>query len=347
MADTPETAAQATAQSSADAAGHAAANAAPALHPPPTIALLSGTVDLAFLVPAFQAACPGVDLRLLPDLGTLQQIEAAACWQPPPGVLATLPGLRLVQSLAAGIDHLTNDPALPRQVPLCRIVDPEMASGMAAYVVWAVVHHQRHMGRFLQQAGQQLWKVQPVQPTRQHTVGIAGLGFLGQTCAQALLALGYRVRGWRRSAPPPAGVASEVVLFHGDAQRADFLAGCDTLVNLLPLTEATRGVLDAALLAQLPRGAHLVNVGRGDHLVQADLLAALASGQLAAATLDTFAQEPLPAGHPFWLHPQITVTPHIATRTHPAVIVQQTLDNLAALRAGHRPDAAVDLARGY
>ena len=318
------------------------------LQPPPTIALLSGTVDLAFLVPAFQAACPGVDLRLPPDLGPLDQIEAAACWQPPPGVLATLPGLRLVQSLAAGIDHLTGDPALPRQVPLCRIVDPEMASGMAAYVVWAVVHQQRHMGQFLQQASQQLWKVQPVQPTRQHCVGIAGLGFLGQTCAQALLALGYRVRGWRRSAPTaadalPAGVA----LFHGDSQQADFLAGCDTLVNLLPLTDATRGVLDAALFNQLPRGAHLVNVGRGDHLVEADLLAALASGQLGAATLDTFAQEPLPAGHPFWLHTQITATPHIATRTHPAVIVRQTLDNLATLRAGSRPAAAVDLARGY
>lgn len=315
------------------------------LHPAPVIALLSGTVDMAFLKPAFQAACPGVDLRLLPDLGPLDQIEAAACWQPPPGVLATLPNLRLLQSLAAGIDHLTSDPRLPQQVPLCRIVDPEMASGMAAYVAWAVVQHQRHMGRYLQQAAQSQWLVQPVQPTNQHCVGIAGLGTLGQTCATVLLALGYAVRGWRRSAggPVPAGVA----LFHGDDQRAEFLAGCDTLVNLLPLTDQTRGVLDAGLFAQLPRGAHLVNVGRGDHLVEADLLAALASGQLGAATLDTFVQEPLPAGHPFWLHPQITTTPHIATRTHPAVIARQTLANLAAVRAGRAADVAVDRARGY
>jgi glyoxylate/hydroxypyruvate reductase A len=318
---------------------------AAALQPPPVIALLSGTVDLAFLVPAFQAACPGVDLRLLPDLGPLQQIEAAACWQPPAGVLATLPGLRLVQSLAAGIDHLTSDPALPQLPPLCRIVDPEMASGMAAYVAWAVVQQQRHMGRYLQQAGQAQWLAQPVQPTNQHRVGIAGLGTLGLACASVLQALGYSLRGWRRSAggDVPAGVA----LFHGDAQRGEFLAGCDTLVNLLPLTAQTRGMLDAGLFSQLPRGAHLVNVGRGEHLVEADLLAALASGQLGAATLDTFAREPLPAGHVFWRHPQITVTPHIATRTHPRVIVQQTLDNLAAVRAGRRPAAAVDLARGY
>ena len=320
-------------------------HASPSLHPPPVIALLSGTVDLAFLRPAFEAACPGVDLRLLPDLGALDQIEAAACWQPPAGVLATLPNLRLLQSLAAGIDHLTSDPQLPTQVPLCRIVDPEMASGMAAYVAWAVVHQQRHMGRFLQQQARAEWTVQPVQPTNQHRVGIAGLGTLGQACAVVLQALGYSVRGWRRSpdGPVPAGVA----LFHGDAQRADFLAGCDTLVNLLPLTAQTRGVLDAGLFSQLPRGAHLVNVGRGEHLVEADLLTALASGQLGAATLDTFAREPLPADHPFWQHPQVTVTPHIATRTHPRVIVQQTLANLAAVRAGRAADAAVDLARGY
>ncbi len=315
------------------------------LHPPPVIALLSGTVDLAFLKPAFEAACPGVDLRLLPDLGPFHQIEAAACWQPPPGLLATLPRLRLVQSLAAGIDHLTRDPALPQQVPLCRIVDPEMASGMATYVAWAVAHHQRHMDRYLQQASQSQWKVQPVQPTNQHRVGIAGLGTLGQACATVLQALGYAVRGWRRSAGGP--VPEGVVLFHGDAQRAEFLAGCDTLVNLLPLTAQTRSVLDAGLFAQLPAGAHLVNVGRGEHLVEADLLAALASGQLGAATLDTFLQEPLPADHPFWRHSQITVTPHIATRTHPRVIVQQTLANLAAVRAGRAPEGAVDLARGY
>lgn len=315
------------------------------LHPPPVIALLSSTVDLAFLKPAFEAACPGVDLRLLPDLGDVAQIEAATCWQPPPGLLATLPNLRLVQSAAAGIDHLSTDPALPRQLPLCRIVDATMAGGMAAYVTWAVVQHQRQMGLYRQQAAQALWQTHPVQPTGGHRVGIAGLGWLGTACAQALQALGYTVRGWRRSADGAAPAGVEV--FSGDAQRDAFLAGCDTLVNLLPLTAATRGLLDAALFARLPRGAHLVNVGRGEHLVEADLLAALDSGQLAAATLDTFAREPLPADHPFWRHPRITVTPHIATRTTPAVIARQTLDNLALVRAGRAAEVAVDLARGY
>lgn len=320
-------------------------NALAPLHPPPVIALLSRTVDLAFLRPAFEAACPGITLRLLPDLGDVSQIEAACCWQAPHGLLATLPNLRLIQSAAAGIDHLTTDPALPRHLPLCRIVDPTMASGMAAYVTWAVVQRQRQMPLYLQQAAQASWQTHPVQPTREHRVGIAGLGWLGTACATALRALGYTVRGWRRSAT--GDVPEGVELFTGDAQRAAFLAGCDTLVNLLPLTDATRGVLDAALFAQLPRGAHLVNVGRGEHLVEADLLAALASGQLGAATLDAFATEPLPADHPFWRHPQVTVTPHIATRTTPAGIVRQTLANLAVVRAGRAAEVAVDLGRGY
>lgn len=313
---------------------------------PPTIALLSSQIDMAYLVPAFEAACPGVQLRRAPDLGPLDQIDAAVCWVPPPGVLAQMPRLQLVQSLAAGIDHLTSDPQLPRQVPLCRIVDADMASGMAAYVAWAVVQGQRHMGAYLQQQRQGLWQEQPVQHPRHHRVGIAGYGALGQACARALRAIGYPVRGWRRRAEADAGEPG-LTLFHGAAQLPDFLAGCDTLVCLLPLTEATRGVLNAQLLAGLPRGAHLINVGRGDHLVEADLLAALASGQLGAATLDAFTQEPLPADHPFWAHPQITLTPHIATRTPAAVIAQQTLDHLAAVRAGRAAEVAVDLGRGY
>jgi glyoxylate/hydroxypyruvate reductase A len=314
------------------------------LTPPPVIALLSRSVDLAFLKPAFEAACPGLDLRLLPDLGDVSEIEAACCWQSPPGLLATLPNLRLIQSAAAGIDHLTSDAALPRHLPLCRMTDTAMASGMAAYVTGAVVQHQRQFGRYRAQQAQALWQTHPVQPTAQHRVGIAGLGTLGAACAQALGALGYAVRGWRRSG---SGGPPGVEVFSGDAQRDAFLAGCDTLVNLLPLTEATRGVLNADLFARLPKGAHLINVGRGEHLVDADLLAALDSGQLGAATLDAFTPEPLPADHAFWRHPGVTVTPHIATRATPQGIAEQTLHNLAAVRAGRPAALAVDLSVGY
>ena len=153
------------------------------------------------------------------------------------------------------------------------------------------------------------------------------------------------MRGWSRS--PKRDLPAGLQAFHGEAGQAEFLAGCDTLVCLLPLTEDTRGILSQKLFNQLPRGAHLINVGRGAHLVEADLLAALASGQLAAATLDALTQEPLPPDHPFWADPRILITPHIATRTDPAVIARQTADNLALIDAGRAAEVAVDLQRGY
>ena len=299
---------------------------------PPCIALLSETVALDSLAKAFERTSPGIELRSGTDLGRLEDIDVAVCWYPPKGLLAKLPKLQLVQSLAAGIDHLTDDPDLPRHVPLCRVVDRTMAAGMNAYVAWAVVSQQRHMPAYAADAARGRWKEQPIVSPRRHRVGILGLGTLGRACASVLSSIGYAVRGFSNTAKTelPDGVTG----FHGAEQRADFLAGCDTLVNLLPLTPETRGCLNAALYAQLPRGAHLVNVGRGAHLVEADLIPALESGQLAAATLDAVPTEPLPPEHPFWRHPQIIVTPHIATRTDRSVIVEQTLANLAALRGG-------------
>ncbi|MDD2178385.1 glyoxylate/hydroxypyruvate reductase A [Acidovorax sp. D2M1] len=309
-----------------------------------TLAFLSSQIPMDYLLPAFRAQFPTAELRLGEQLGALDEIDAVVCWYPPEGLLARLPRLQLVQSVGAGIDHISADPALP-PVPVCRIVDTDMAHGMTAFVCWAVIHRQRHMDRYLASAAARRWEEQPIQPPTRHRVGIAGLGTLGLACARALLTMGYAVRGWSRS--PKASLPEGLQAFHGDAGRADFLAGCDTLICLLPLTEATRGFLDLALMRQLPSGAHLINVGRGSHLVEADLLQALAEGQLGAATLDAFAHEPLPTGHLFWSDSRILVTPHIATRTNPAVIAQQTAHNLACIRAGHAADVAVDLSRGY
>jgi len=316
----------------------------------PTIALLSSQLDTAYLVPDFREMFPGSRIVVggkdstVADLGDLDAIDIAVCWVPQPGLLRRLRNLRMVQSVGAGIDHITADPELP-DVPLCRIIDPEMASGMAAYVCWAVTHQQCNIPGYLDSQRRGAWEEQPIVPARKHRVGIAGLGTLGLHCARALAAIGYPVSGWSRGAKHdlPDGVRG----WHGPAQLDAFLAQCDTLVCLLPLTDTTRGILDARLFSLLPRGAHLVNVGRGAHLVETDLLAALDSGQLRAATLDTFAVEPLPAGHPFWNHPHITLTPHIATRTPPSTIARQTCDHYAALLDGRTPAGIADLTRGY
>ncbi|KQP43674.1 glyoxylate/hydroxypyruvate reductase A [Pseudorhodoferax sp. Leaf274] len=300
---------------------------------PLNIALVSDQIAMDYLRPAFSARFPQARLHRIDtevqELDALADIDAVVCWSPPIGLLARMPRLRLIQSVGAGTDHITRDTSLP-DVPIRRIVDAEMAAGMNAYVAWAVVHGQRHMGGFIESQRRAAWEESPVVPPGRHRVGIAGLGVLGQSAARALLAIGYPVRGWSRS--PKSGLPEGVEAFHGDAARAEFLAGCDTLVCLLPLTEDTQNILNAGLFAQLPRGARLVNAGRGAQLVQDDLLAALESGQIASAVLDAFVEEPLPPAHPFWHHPRITVTPHIATRTGPEAIARQTEDNLAQLR---------------
>ena len=311
----------------------------------PVIALLSSGFDLSFLVPAFARQSPEADVRQAGQLGALDEIEVAVCWNPPPGILATLPNLKLIQSIGAGVDHLLSDPHLPPGVPLCRVIDPGMAAGMSSYVSWAVIHHQRHFDRYLAHSAQQRWQEEPIVSPRSHRVGIAGFGWLGGACARSLATVGFNVRGWNRSASRqvPTGVA----LYQGEGQLAAFLGGCDTLVCLLPLTAQTTGFLCEGLFRQLPRGAHVINVGRGHHLVESDLMAAISSGQIGGATLDTFAQEPLPRDHPFWKEPRITITPHIASRTDVAVVARQTLDNLTQVRQGLRPPSAVDPGRGY
>ena len=317
---------------------------------PRHIAFLSKSIAMDFLLPAFRGQFPGAqlhwgaNLQALIDSGHAGEVEVAVCWHPPSEQLAQLQGLQLVQSIAAGIDHIDTT-ALPGSPAVCRIIDSEMGYGMTAFVCWAVIHRQRHMDRYLVHAAARQWQEEPIIAPGRHRVGIAGLGTLGMGCARALLALGYDVRGWSRSAKPglPAGLKA----FHGPAQKADFLGGCDTLICLLPLTAETQGFLDLDLMRQLPRGAHLINVGRGAHLVEADLLTALAEGQIAAATLDTFSVEPLPADHPFWQDERVLITPHIATRTDPRVIAQQTANNWSAILAGRAAEVAIDLERGY
>lgn len=309
----------------------------------PCIALLSDRLEMDFLVPALRDEFPGSDLRTQDRLGRLEDIDVAICWYPPTGLLATLPRLRLIQSIGAGVDHILADPWLPK-VPVCRIIDDDMAQTMVAYVTWAVIHAQRHMDAYLASARIATWREEAIVPPSRHRVGIAGLGRLGMACARALSLLGYRVRGWSQRPKPAADFPLET--FAGAAGRDAFLAGCDTLVCLLPLTPATHGILDASLFAGLPRGAHVINVGRGALLKEADLLAALGSGQIGRATLDTFDYEPLPASHPFWGQPDVVVTPHIASRTHPSAIARRLRSNLEQLqRTGPAPGCDREL--GY
>jgi glyoxylate/hydroxypyruvate reductase A len=257
-------------------------------------------------------------------------VDAAVVANPEPGLLARLPRLRLIQSLWAGVDKLLADATLPAQVPLARMVDPVMNAAMAETASWAVLGLHR---RFFDYAAQQvkgLWQPHPQRRAEEVSVLVLGSGQMGGTVAARLAAIGYRVSTWRAGdgTPPP-------------------LAGAQIVVDLLPLTPATRGLLDARFFAALPRGASLVNLARGAHAVDADLLAALDAGQLDRAVLDVFAVEPLPADHPFWRHPKVTVLPHVAALTDTRSGALVVAANLHALSRGEAIAHLVDRARGY
>ncbi len=291
-----------------------------------------------------EALDPSIEVRLWPDPGSLDGIEAALVWKPPAGLLATLPRLRLVLSLGMGVDHVFADPALPKGVPVVRLVDPDLVNRMSEYCALAVLRYHRNADAYdaFQRARQ--WKALPNEPAgASRGVGILGLGEIGRDLAAKLAPFGFRLAGWSRTPKLVPGVES----YHGAEGFKPFLARSEIAVCLLPLTPETEGILNAAAFAALPKGAIVVNAARGGHVVDADLLAALDSGHVAAAQLDVFRQEPLPPEHPFWAHPKVRITPHNAGLTNPETAAAQIVENLRRLRAGERLLNVVDPARGY
>ncbi|HIF6757822.1 TPA: glyoxylate/hydroxypyruvate reductase GhrA [Serratia marcescens] len=280
--------------------------------------------------------------------GDERPADYALVWCPPHEMLANRRDLKAVFALGAGVDAILDQErkhpgTLPAGVPLLRLEDTGMAQQMQEYALSYVLRYFRRFDEY--QAFQQRQEWQPLDPHSldDFTIGILGAGVLGQSVARKLTEFGFSVRCWSRSAKQINGVQS----FAGDAQRAAFLDGVKLLINLLPNTPETIGILNRELFAQLSTGAYLINIARGAHLVEADLLAALEQGQLAAATLDVFAREPLPQDHPFWRHPRVTITPHIAAITLPQQAMDQIAANIRALEAGHAPAGVVDRQRGY
>lgn len=293
---------------------------------------------------ALAAALPGHRLLLERDRVVEATIEAAIVANPPPGSLQGLPGLRLIQSLWAGVDRLLGDPTLPPGVPIARMVDPAMNAAMAETALWAVLSCHRGFFRYARQQRAGRWQVWPQRRADEVAVLVLGLGEMGRTAALRLAAQGYRVSGWRRSAGP---ALPGLLVHEGPQALAAALPAAQILVNLLPLTPDTRGLLAAPLFNALPEGAAVVNLARGAHLVEADLLRALDSGRLSEAVLDVFATEPLPAGHPFWNHPCIAMLPHAAAQTDHRSAARVAADNIEALVAGRPLAHRVDPARGY
>jgi glyoxylate/hydroxypyruvate reductase A len=273
-----------------------------------------------------------------------KSIDYALGFRPEPGLLGSLPNLKVVFSLGAGVDGFLIDPNYPKEVPLVRFVDHQLSREMAQYCVMHVLIQHRQQRLFDHFQREKTWRQSvPPRRTEETRVGILGIGEIGTMVAGRLRDHDFQVAGWSRTRRSIEGVQS----FAGQEELAEFLGRSDILICLLPLTAETRHILNAKTFAQLPKDAFVINVARGGHLKEDDLIGAIDSGHISGATLDVFETEPLPESSPLWSHPKITVTPHVAAISDPRVMAKNAVDGIARHKAGRPLGNVVDLTRGY
>jgi glyoxylate/hydroxypyruvate reductase A len=290
----------------------------------------------------FRREAPDIDFRLWPDVGDGAAVRFLAAWEPPADLATRFPNLRLLMSTGAGVDQF-DLAVLPAGLPIVRMVDPGIVRGMVEYVTHAVLDLHRDMPAYRRDQQQRFWRPIQVRPAVERRIGVLGLGSLGQAVLDKLVSFGFDCSGWSRTPRDVKGVRC-----HAGPNGLDaLLARTDILVCLLPLTDATRGFLDAGVFAKLPRGASLVHVGRGPQLVAADLRLALDEGRLAEAVLDVTDPEPLPPDDALWSHPRVRITPHIASMTEPRTAARVAIDNLHRFARGEPLVGLVDRMRGY
>ncbi|HEY0818716.1 MAG TPA: glyoxylate/hydroxypyruvate reductase A [Rhizobacter sp.] len=306
------------------------------------ILVLSNPLPSAPFAAALRQAAQGIPVWTEHDAPPPEAVEAILAWRMKPGILPRYPNLRVLCSTGAGAEKLLVDD-LPEQVPVTRVVDPMQGIEIAQYVVATTLQFTRDLKLYAEQQARAEWKRHPVRTAVRCRVGVMGLGAVGQAIARAFIPLGYPVGGWSRTPRQVPGVAT----FAGLDELPEFLSQADILVCALPLTDETRGLLNHHTLAQLPRGAFFVNIGRGEQVVEPDLRALLDGGYLAGAALDVFEREPPPPDNWVWSHPKVVATPHIAAQASFDTVAQQCVDALRRARDGLAQPLAVDRQRGY
>lgn len=308
-----------------------------------TVLLVSAVGPTERWIELLNKAMPGEVVRADPDAPDLDDVDVALVAHARAGVYRRLPGLRLIIALQAGVDSLLADPDLPPGIPIARAGRADGDRMITEYALLHVLRHHRYMPEYVAQQGRAEWVKRDVRVAAERRVGFMGLGLIGLAAARLVRDIGFQVAAWTRVPHTEPGIES----FHGPDRLAAFLGRSEIVVNLLPLTADTDNILCADTLAMLPEGAALINLGRGQHVVDDDLIAALDSGRLSAATLDVFRTEPLPADDRFWRHPKITLMPHTARASRPANAVPQVAENVRRLRAGEALLNPVDRDAGY
>lgn len=289
----------------------------------------------------FAEELPEIRFRSWPDIGTPGEVRFMAAWEPPQ-VLSIFPNLEILFSVGAGIDQFDLR-GLPPQMKLVRMIEPGLIAGMVEYVIFAILALHRDLPIYLARQRTKEWKADRVRPAGTSRVGVMGAGVLGWAVLEALAPFGFLRQAWMRSRRNIPGVTC----FAGREELNAFLAETDILVCLLPLTAETKGILDVTAFSVMPKGASLVNAGRGGHLIEQDLLNALDTGQIGSAILDVASSEPPALNHPFWTHPHVWLTPHIASSTQAESGADAIIANLRRHLAGKALHGQVDIRRGY
>lgn len=294
-------------------------------------------------ISALKKVDPQLDIRTFPNDSNREEISFALTWRHPHGIFKDYTNLKCISSMGAGVDHLLKDPELPNNISITRLVDPFLAQDMAEFVLALIMNHLRDLNAFKIKQTQSIWKPGDYLRIKDVKIGIMGMGAIGKTVAMELQKSGFNVIGWART--PKEGVG--VPIYAGGKEFSKFLTSIDVVVCVLPLTPQTKGILNKITFQQLPKNAFVINVGRGEHLEEEDLLQFIADGHLSGASLDVFSEEPLPAHNAIWKHPRINVTPHIASLTNPESVAPQIVENYYRMKAGKPLLNIVSREKGY
>ncbi|MEL6254198.1 MAG: glyoxylate/hydroxypyruvate reductase A [Bacteroidota bacterium] len=292
---------------------------------------------------ALQEELPNEQIEIYPDVTEVKEVEFILCWKASPGVFDQFPNLKAVQSLGASVSHILDHQKLAEHIQIARIVDERLSEDMWEFILAVIMAHMKKLGAYQQMEAKMNWTPLPYKSIGDIRISFLGLGKIGAYVALNFSQMGFKVSGWSRSKKELKGIKS----FEGENGLDSMLMKTDILVNLLPHTNETQSLLNASKLELLPKDAFLINVGRGETLVEEDLLSLLDTGQLSGAYLDVFQKEPLPASHPFWNHPKIRVSPHIASITNIASASKQIVENFRRLKSGAALLNCVSPQQGY
>ncbi len=283
---------------------------------------------------------PGINLSIYPEVQEPEKIKYVISWKHPRGIFKKYPNIKVIASMGAGVDHITSDPEIPETVNITRIIDEQLCKDMSSFVLSLIMDKIRNISLH---HNARTWEPLLYNQEEEEQIGIMGLGTLGEAVAKKLVKNDFKVSGWAKSQKHIEGVHS----YHGERGLAEFLKRTTVLVCLLPLTSETENILNKELFEQLPKGAFIINVARGEHLVEHDLLEMVDKRHLSGASLDVFRNEPLPQEHPFWNHPRIYITPHIASVTDPRKVVGQILENYKRMLGNQPLKNKIELRKGY